>query len=494
VSLFLSGISLEAALQAMCRSHDLWMNVSPEGVVIISTLKQHLASETVYSDDYMETLTVKYPSVNDVGDTLKGLFRDRIVWERMDEDDVDPIEDIQRAISRMAELADNGQFDIVDLDSSSGSSRSSSSSSSSSQYAEGEDLKQMTTLQQSEDYVRSQMANRMGVGTTAAQSVSLIYLSALPEINTLLVRSSDRNAVQLVKEAVASIDKPRGQVLLQVNVISVLLDDALETGVEWLFEDTAGDGTASAGFADSLIETFSGDSTDYVSGTPIVSYVGDTLQARITALAETENVRELASPTLLVADNEAANVFVGTEATLLDQVEPASYVYSDGELISYSEASPTFEDVNIGLSLLITPRIHANHSVTLRILHERSEEADGLRTIDYGDGTLDVQDIDQQVVTSTLVAEDNSLIVLGGMITETETETESGIPLLKDIPLLGRLFSSQSDQTVREELMVLIRPHVIAVPGDGEEVSRRVLKDLGISPDFSVSKEGETEK
>lgn len=483
VSLFFSGIPLEAALQAMCRSHDLWMSVSPEGVVIISTLAQHLASETLYSGDYMESITVKYPSVNDVGDTLKGLFRDRIVWERTDEDEIDPLEDIERALGRMDTLVNRSQFDITDngRSSRSSSSRSSRSSSGSFQFSAGEDLRQIEALRASDEFMRGLMKDRMAADAAPDRThgISLIYLSALPEINTLLVRSDDRNAVQLVKDAIKAMDKPRGQVLLQVSVLSVTLDDSVETGVEWLFSG----GDASGGFAESLIQSFSDQPGGYITGNPVVSYVNDRVRARISMLAEKENIRELASPTLLVADNEAANVFIGTDAKFLDQIEPGTVVNTDGG-ITTTDPTPTFEDRNIGLSLLITPRVHADRSVTLRIMQERSQVAPTLRSIDYGaNQTVQVQDIDQEVVTSTLVAEDNSLVVLGGMISESDIQNDSGIPVFKDIPLLGRFFSMKTDQKIREELIVLIRPHVIAVPGEGEEVSRELLKDLGVDPD-----------
>jgi type II secretory pathway component GspD/PulD (secretin) len=112
-------------------------------------------------------------------------------------------------------------------------------------------------------------------------------------------------------------------------------------------------------------------------------------------------------------------------------------------------------------------------------MQERSQADSGLRTIDYGgERPLQVQDIDQEVVTSTLVAEDGSLVILGGMITERQQETERGIPFLKDIPFLGRFFMQKMNQDIREELMVLIRPTVIATPGESHQASDQVLSAL----------------
>ncbi len=492
VTVFFSEISLEASLQAMCRAHGLWMNLSPEGVMIISTLEQHLASQSVYSGDYMESITIKYPSVYDVGDALKGLFRDRLVWERPDGGLSDPIENIERALDRMDTLSGRSQFGIQtqtggNSSSSRSSSRSSSLRSSSrsslQNHGSGEELQQLQSMQTHDDFMREQMQKSAASGMNGAKMNALIYLSALPEVNTLLIRSSDRDAVQLVQKSVEEMDKPRGQVLLRVLVLAVTLDDSVSTGLEWLFEE----GDVSGGFADSPIQTLSQSISDYTINSPVVSSVTDSLKMRVKALAEKESVRTLASPALLVADNEAATVFVGKDAKFLDQIEPGTVVNTDGG-ITTTDPTPTFIDRNIGLSLLITPRVHADRSITLRIMQERSEAAANLRSIDYGgDRPVKVQDIEQEIVASTLVAMDGSLVVLGGLISEANIETESGIPLLKDIPFLGRLFMQKTNQKKREELMVLIRPTVLAVPGEEGAASRILLDNLKVKLDESVN-------
>ena len=156
-------------------------------------------------------------------------------------------------------------------------------------------------------------------------------------------------------------------------------------------------------------------------------------------------------------------------------------VNTDGG-ITTTEPTPTFVDRNIGLSLLITPRVHADHSVTLRVMQERTRADDPPREIDYGgDNPVQVQGcLTRRLLPSTLVAKSDSMIVLGGLISEGKTETERGVPWLKDVPWIGNLFKSNSKQKVREELMVVLRPYVIAAPGDAESVSRDVLEQLKV--------------
>lgn len=484
VSLSFSNVSLEAGLQAMCRSHDLWMSVSPEGVVVITTLEQHIDSESIYSNDYMESIPIKYPSVNDVADTLKGLFRDRIVWERIDETSEDPIGGIERALNRMDLLVGRSQFEIMRT------RKPSISDAEAAHFSDGEDLHQIETLQARSNFIKKFRRECAGVGAMGgSERLSLIYLSALPEINTLLVRSNDRNAVQRVKQAVETLDKPRGQVLLQVQVLSVTLDDSVQTGVEWLFENEP----VSAGFADSLIrpltETAAGSApivnSDFLSGTPLVSFVNETVRARLTAFAKREDVHEVAAPVLLVTDNEAANVFVGKNSKFLEGYTVKEVKDKETGFVTDVKVDPNFVRRNIGFSLLVTPRIHADRTVTLRIVNEHSAVSDLPREIDIPLETdsFKTYDVEQEVVTSTLVAKDNSLVVLGGLISESTVAENHGLPLLKDLPFFGRLFSVQNDKKVREELMVLIRPRVIAVPGEGEEVAGKALRDLNLSPD-----------
>ncbi|MEM8550047.1 MAG: hypothetical protein AAGF10_04590, partial [Verrucomicrobiota bacterium] len=207
VTCYFTDVSMEVGLQALCRAHDLWLNISPEGVLIISTLQQHLDSQTVYSTDYVETVTVKYPSVFEVGDTLKGLFRDRIVWERPDDEDYDPYDRLEMAMDRMDLLSARSQFSVENTStgssagtsrnstvSGSGSSRSSGGSSGGSgraNFSSGDDLEQLQSMADRNAFLNEQLRERMERGAEDSPQQALVYISAMPEINTLLIRSSD---------------------------------------------------------------------------------------------------------------------------------------------------------------------------------------------------------------------------------------------------------------------------------------------------------------
>ncbi len=483
ISVNFRNTPFEETLEAMCRAHGLWINRTPGGVMLISTLKQHVAAQSVYSSDAIESVTVKYPSVLDVADTIKGLFRDRIVWERPEEDRLDTRETLDRAISRLDLITQRSQFDML---SNTSSSSSSSSSSSNRESVTDTTSEQISSLNESQE-ASSQAILRASETGEASKTTSLVYISTMPEVNTILIRSADKDAVAAVKAAVQAIDKPRGQVLLQVSILAVDISNLKESGVEWLFGETK---QLSGGFADSLIQSITKAPTAYTTGTPTFGYVSDRFQARLKLLAKDENVKELSTPTLLVADNEAANVFVGSSSKMVDEIIPGKETITDGGTISKTDPTIKLETRNIGVSLLIMPRVHADSSVTLRIMQERSEKSLKDNTIEYqGETLLVTNDIDQQLVSSTLVADDKALLYLGGMIKESDVDSEYGIPVIKDIPYLGRLFKIKSTNKKREELIVLIRPHVIAVPGQAADASLKALTRTSLNVSALLSED-----
>ena len=512
VTIYLKDLPLREALQMLCRSHALWLTLGQNGAsATISTLDEFTRSFSFYETEKVETLTVNYPSVLDVGDALKALFRDRLVWERPEEEFGDPQEEIERALERMDTLAERSQFGLDNLSSgsssrnrSSSSSRSRGSSSSRNRFQNDTSHQQTERLEREQADLRKAAGQRMLVDDAAAlrpeslrreraNEPALVFLSALPEVNVLLIRSTDLAAVEQVKAAVKGMDKPRSQVLLKISILTVTHTDEQNLGFNFL----VGNDRDSAGFSSGEIASPSSSLYPQGSGFDansfVYNHVSGSFRARLEALAKKENVRELAAPTMLVADNEFSTVFVGKQGQFLDQIVPGESTVSDSGIVT-TEKAATLTERNIGLSLVITPRVHADRSITLRIMQERSTTDDeDKRTIDYGgSAAIEVQDIDQQTVSSTLVAKNGSLVVLGGLVKDKNVKSVSGIPWLMDIPWLGHAFRRDSTTKTREELIVLIEPTVMLSPGEEHGASKTLLEDLGVrmSADAASPKPG----
>ncbi|MDZ7615680.1 MAG: hypothetical protein U1E05_01675, partial [Patescibacteria group bacterium] len=195
----------------------------------------------------------------------------------------------------------------------------------------------------------------------------------------------------------------------------------------------------------------------------------------------------LATPNLCVADGEASRVFVGTETTILQKVESQQTTTSGNNpvtTVSYSVDAPR---QNVGTTLLITPRIHADRSTTIRLVQEDSQVGD-TQTIVFGqdeegnDRSFQSQDIDTRSVTTTVVASDGKISAIGGLIREQVQVRDVGVPGLMDVPMVGSIFKTTFKDRQRSELLVLIRPFVLLAPGESECVSQDLIQRISEHP------------
>jgi general secretion pathway protein D len=122
--------------------------------------------------------------------------------------------------------------------------------------------------------------------------------------------------------------------------------------------------------------------------------------------------------------------------------------------------SSSYSQLSVGVELDVTPFINPDGLVVMEI----SEEIDDINGSTFIQGVGDVPNTDKRTLTSQVAVKDRDTIILGGAIRSQKTANNSGVPLLKDIPILGVLFSSKSSSKTRDELLVLIRPTVLKTP------------------------------
>jgi general secretion pathway protein D len=141
----------------------------------------------------------------------------------------------------------------------------------------------------------------------------------------------------------------------------------------------------------------------------------------------------------------------------------------------------------VGNTLLITPNINSDRTVTLRLVQENSFISPNAATIPVvtsGQNTANrVQDVKVDVVgtrsvSGTFVAKDDMAIAIGGMIEEVDSDQRGQVPLLGDIPGLGFLFRRQEKTKTRRELVIIIRPHIMSTPADSERLTKDMLQQL----------------
>jgi general secretion pathway protein D len=277
--------------------------------------------------------------------------------------------------------------------------------------------------------------------------------------NSLLLYAS-REDMRTIKEIIAKLDVVLAQVLIKAVIIEVTLNNSSSLGISYLqHPQTLGNftGVGSAGGGQSLSpgNFITSTSSNGVSGlAPGLNYLGsfnNDIDITLTALAGDSRAKVLQCPEIQTSHNEPAQLFVGESRPY-----PSGSYYGGGSFGGYS----SIQAVNIGVTLEVTPLINPDGLVVMDI-HATIESANGSVTIA---NVGDVPVTSRKEAAAKVSVRDRDTIVLGGLIETSKTKNNSGVPYLKDIPMLGYLFRSSSDTEVRNELIVLIRPTVLPTP------------------------------
>ncbi len=208
---------------------------------------------------------------------------------------------------------------------------------------------------------------------------------------------------------------------------------------------------------------------------------------RMQLLESTNRVTSLATPLLMTANNEVSQIFTGVQQPITIGFTPAQIVPTTVGSSNTIASTPITVLQDIGTSLLLTPNINADRSVTLRVLLENSSVVPNGGTIPVpnADGTITQVPVDTvmtQTATTTVVAQDGLTIAIGGLIQESVQSNRQQVPILGKIPYVGFLFRNQNDQRMRTELVIMIRPYVLTTPCDADAVSRKMLENVSIHP------------
>lgn len=272
------------------------------------------------------------------------------------------------------------------------------------------------------------------------------------DVNNALVVLARPRTYRMIEAALHKLDIVPTQVLIEATIVEVTLNDQLRYGVQWFFK--AGDSKAvlsrfARGAASSVFPGFS-----YV-------YRGGDAQVVLNALDSVTDVRVVSSPQVMVLDNRTAELQVG------DQV-PISTQQSISNTDPNAPTVNTIQFRDTGVVLRVTPRVNSSGQVTLEI---EQEESNAVATTTSG---IDSPTIQQRRVRSSVAVRSGETIALGGLIRNNRSDTESGVPVLSAIPILGNLFRDNSSSGRRTELLALITPRVVR----NEEEARKVTEDL----------------
>lgn len=270
--------------------------------------------------------------------------------------------------------------------------------------------------------------------------------------NVLIVQDSNKS-IQNIRKLVAELDKPIEQIAIEARIVTINDESLKELGIRWgMFEPTSvahkvNGSLAANGFSDltnHLNVNFATTTTPAGSAALQVAKInGRLLDLELTALEQEKNVEIIASPRLLTTNKKSASIKQGSEI-------PYVVINSKNDTQSVE-----FREAVLGLE--VTPHISQHNTILLDLVV--SQNSPGNR-ISYGESS-EVVSIDKQEIQTQVFAKDGETIVLGGVFHDTITKGTNKVPLLGDIPVVGKLFSNESERHQKRELVIFVTPRIL---------------------------------
>ncbi len=278
--------------------------------------------------------------------------------------------------------------------------------------------------------------------------------------NSLVIRA-EPDQYRLIEATIRRLDVLPTQVLIEATIAEVSLNDALRHGVRWYFQN---------GHHGIALSGIGGNANSPLS--PGFNYVFSVPNGRlvVNALEQVTNLEVISSPALTVLDNETATLKVGDQVPIATR-SARTVTTPDAPIVNDIEMKDT------GIILSVTPRVNSSGLVMLDISQEVSD------VVPTATSTIDSPTIRQRKINSSVAVQSGAEIILGGLISTSRQKGSQGVPILKDIPLLGAAFTSDaSKEQHRTELMIIIRPTVIANRLDTARVTEEIKAGMaGVS-------------
>ncbi|MEY4939405.1 MAG: hypothetical protein RIQ93_1140 [Verrucomicrobiota bacterium] len=286
-----------------------------------------------------------------------------------------------------------------------------------------------------------------------------------------LIVVTDDATNENIKTIIASLDKPKPQVLINVVFMQVTHDDTFDLGAEAKYKGPIAIKTNPEGIATTKFGIAS-QLADAVTYGAFYQLQGRDITATIHALAGVSKTEILSRPSILTRSNQQATILVGQNVPLLSTT--TQNLNSANNSIT---STITYQDV--GIILRVTPFITAQGLVEMIVSPEISSISPTTVSIP-GAGNATV--IDRRSADTVVVTRSDQTIVIGGLMSQQKDATESKVPLLGDIPILGYAFKRKATGKVKTELLIFLTPHVVATPDELGSLAETERSRLDLAP------------
>ena len=303
-----------------------------------------------------------------------------------------------------------------------------------------------------------------------------VKISIQPDeaLNALVIRAAPSSMLEIM-DIIDSLDVRRLQVLIEAAIVEVTADFSRQLGTELFIADFSGGNTplgltAPSGTLAQILKNMAPGDSDLPDGiappllnvdpgtSPLLAGGrlnpnGTSFAAIIRALSTNGDVNLLSTPSITTMDNEKAKIVVGQNVPFRTGSTTSG---SDGA----SNPFTTIQREDVGLTLEVTPNIHDGNLVQLKVHQEVSEVDPASLSVIGASGSADLI-TNIRTIDTTILVDDQEVIIIGGLIRDKETSNDSKVPLLGSLPGIGFLFRSSSTTTQKQNLLVFLRPTVL---------------------------------
>ena len=314
-------------------------------------------------------------------------------------------------------------------------------------------------------------------GRNRSANASKSTIEADAGTNSLII-TADTDEMAALEAVIARLDIRRAQVLVEAIIVEMEIVEGRELGLQWLFANDSGlygsnistsaaQQGRNATIAQAIIPEDSAsedigvrDLAGALSQVPGTTFgwgvvdQGLTMTTILNALESQGNANILSTPSLLTLDNEEAFITVGQQVPFVT----GSYT-NTGAANGVANPFQTIQRENVGVTLQVTPQINEGDSVVMDIVQEVSS---------ISQQVLSASDVitNERKIETKVLAKDGDIVVLGGLVKDDIQDSQQGVPLLSDIPVLGRLFRSDVVSVTKSNLLVFIRSTIIRDDAD----------------------------
>jgi len=539
VTMFLNQVSPTDVLETLAKTYNLWYRRDPgSNIYRMYTAEEFRLGNVTAEREHVKVFTARYQNVLSIAYAIKNLFPERVQMTLGNEQN-QIYQDLRNRFRRFDLIASKSSISNRSGGSSgssgsgSGNSSSGSGGRSGQSFSRGKGLNNTLsllsnkTLQNNlQTVIAGEVKSQDSEIRQFVQEDAPVFLTVLKNQNNILVRTRDPTVIKEVEKLVAKLDKPPIAVLLEVKILSISLSD----GFNSVFDFSLADKNSSlSGSREPVINTNTSHSIDVnngvtttsssisssgnlssntvnstrVVGTGIAGMLGATqlsgaalmaklvsnqFELRLQMLEKEGRVTELATPMVSTANQEVSRINLITEVPIVrgyKVVTAGGGGVSGGSAVSRLEPQTTVEQV--GTTLIMTPSVSTDHSINMNLLIDRSAVSVSQSTIRVEDGNgnitpVPIDTIDRRSFAGNIIMKDNIPVAIGGLITERASDIENKVPVLGDIPGLGFFFNDQGRKRSREELVIVITPHIMENLQGSKAYTKTFLQQNSLHP------------